>query len=488
MVRLKMMSGSSVITPQMRALKLGALWGAFNRSPLSFRLLCVYMLFEYVRPQSVYPVIAGPPYALIAILGAFVAMIAEGRRPQLPAPLAVTIALFSTVAIASSITAAYPSASIAELQLWGNWLLLLLIISGTVTDERRWHLFLVAFLLFSLKMSQHGFLSWVKRGFAFTSWGVTGGPGWFQNSGEFALQMGIFIPLSLSTFFAFRSWFPKWLRISWWFLPVSAVGSIIASSSRGGLLAVIAIAFVAVLRTRHRVRALAALAIGLPALWLVVPNEFKVRFTTAGTDATSQARLRFWRNGMEMANNHPILGVGTGNWTAYYRDHYIVTGDSLNRFDEAGGILVQPAHNSFVEVVSQLGYLGLASYCAVLVAIFVTNYRTRRVLKYAGENGRFLRLTAHSLDDGVIVFCIAGFFMSVATYPFIWVQVAMTAAVHSAALDLVRRRTSAPAHVGTGVVIRGFRRNRHCLHRHLGVGQVSMRTAKSESRVVSDQI
>lgn len=437
-----MATDTSVITPPMRALDWRALLRAFNRSPWSFRLLCLYMLFEYVRPQSLYPIIAGPPYSLICIVGSLVAMLAEGRRPQMPAPLAVTMGLFTAVMLVSSVTAVYPSAAVAELQLYGNWLLLILIISGTVNNERKWFLFMLLFLLFSLKMSQHGFLSWVKRGFAFASWGVTGGPGWFQNSGEFALQMGIFAPLSISAYFALRDSLPRWLRRAWLFLPVSAVGSIIASSSRGGLLAIIIVGFIAVLRSRYRVRALAATVVGLPLLWLVVPPEFKARFTTAGSDATSQARLHFWKNGMQMANSHPALGVGPGNWIPYYRDHYIVPGDTLNRLDQQGQLLVQPAHNSFVEIVSQLGYAGLLSFIAVLVAIFVVNWNTRRLAKSMGAAGRMIQLMANSLDDGVVVFCVAGFFMSVAMYPFIWVQVALTAATHLAARDKRRRAAS----------------------------------------------
>lgn len=437
-----MASDAATITPPMRALHWRTLWRAYARTPWSFRLLCVYMFFEYVRPQSIYTVIAGPPYSLISIVGAFVAMLAEGRRPQLPVPLAISVGVFSAVMVSSALAAVYPAAAVAELQLYGNWLLLILIISGSVTNERKWFLFLVAFLLFSLKMSQHGFLSWVKRGFAFTTWGVTGGPGWFQNSGEFALQMGIFVPLSVSTYFALRESFPRWLRTAWWFLPVSAVGSIIASSSRGGLLAVIVIAFVAVLRTKYRIRALAALIVGLPLMWLIVPEGFRARFDTAGSDVTSQARLRFWKNGMAMASERPALGVGPGNWIPYYREHFLVPGDTLNRFDDQGRLLVQPAHNSFVEIASQLGYTGLLSFLLVLGSVFLVNARTRRIASRIGPPGELLRRTASSLDDGVIVFCVAGFFMSVALYPFIWVQVAMTAAVHTATIELRRRSTA----------------------------------------------
>ena len=36
-------------------LRLRALWSAFTSEGLAFWLLCAYLMFEYVRPQSVYP-------------------------------------------------------------------------------------------------------------------------------------------------------------------------------------------------------------------------------------------------------------------------------------------------------------------------------------------------------------------------------------------------------------------------------------------------
>ena len=39
------------------ALKAKALWQALRKEHISFWLLCLYFFFEYVRPQSLYPVL-----------------------------------------------------------------------------------------------------------------------------------------------------------------------------------------------------------------------------------------------------------------------------------------------------------------------------------------------------------------------------------------------------------------------------------------------
>ncbi|WP_331047720.1 O-antigen ligase family protein [Gemmatimonas sp.] len=381
----------------------------------------------------------------MSLAGAVLAFLMEGRRPALPTPATVALLGFTVVFLMSSLFAERASESVNDIKLFANWLLVIVLITGTVTTERRWFLFLVLFLLFSLKMSQHGFRSWVTRGFAFTGWGVTGGPGWFQNSGEFALQMGIFVPLSTYLYLAIRPQLSRLKRLLMLMLPISGVASIIASSSRGGLLALAAVAIWAALRSRYRFRASFALVVVAPLIWLIVPAEMKARFTTAGTDATSLSRLTYWKYGMEMAKDHPVLGVGVGNWESYYRAHYFVAGDTLNRFDETGKVKIEVAHNSFVEVGSQMGYAGLLAFVSVLISIFIINRRTRVLLERLSDRGRLLSLSARALDDGVVAFCIAGFFMSVALYPFVWFQLAMSAGVHAAARNLVQSARKAQA-------------------------------------------
>lgn len=411
-------------------------------TPRSFKLLCIYVFFEYVRPQSLYPMLDGPPWAMLSLLAAILGFLVEGRRPNLPKLIAVPLVAYIALMLFSSVMAYAPGESIKDLKLVANWVFLIVLTAGLASSERRWFLFLIMYLLFCLKMSQHGFISWALRGFSFTSWGVTGGPNWFQNSGEFALQMSMFVPISVYFILAVRRHLAKWKTLALLFLPISAVGSIVASSSRGGLVALVVVAFIAAIRSRYRARAIVALCVGLPLLWLTVPDEFKARFDTAGTDATSVLRMRYWKRGMELAGKHPVLGVGPGSWVPYYRDHFIVPGDTLNRYDGRGQVVVQPAHNSFVEVASQLGYVGLGLYLTLIASCLMVSHQTRKSAKRLGDRGQFIMLCTRGLDDGVIAFCIAGFFMSVAYFPFIWMQMALICGLHAAARNALREQAS----------------------------------------------
>ncbi len=77
-----------------------------------------------------------------------------------------------------------------------GWYVIYFLVINIVTTEARFLLFLAVFLLCSFKLSLFGAKTWTLRGFAFTKWGLQGPPGYFENSGEFAIQMLMFSPLA----------------------------------------------------------------------------------------------------------------------------------------------------------------------------------------------------------------------------------------------------------------------------------------------------
>ncbi len=85
--------------------------------------------------------------------------------------------------VASILGAQDPSIGWDKFSVYVNWVLAYILIASSATTEKRFFLFLFLFLLASFKMGQHGVQSWVAFGFGFSSWGATGAPGWFENSG-----------------------------------------------------------------------------------------------------------------------------------------------------------------------------------------------------------------------------------------------------------------------------------------------------------------
>ncbi len=424
---------SGTIPEAMASLRFSAIWSGFWAEPWSFKWTCLYVFFEYVRPQQIYESLQGPPYALFCIGVAALSFVVEGLRFRSKSMLNWLMLAFTLVVVLSSTFASYPEISFSKLNNYVNWIIAFILIANSASTERRWFLFILLFMLWNTKMSQHGF-----RSFLVGSWGNGGAPGWFRNSGEFALEMCLFIPLAFHFMVGLAPRLSRTQLVLLAFLPVSAVLSVVASGSRGGQLALACVGLWMLMRSRTKVRGLLVLAVVTPLIWLAIPASQKERFNDIGTDNTSLARIAYWKAGREMAKNHPFLGVGYENWVPYYKSNYAAKSGLVERLNIRGEPVVEVSHNSFIEVMSQLGYTGLALFCALLGAIWYVNGRTRRVLKQLGERGRFMQHMSLGLDAGVVGFAVAGFFMAVAFYPFLWFQLAMTAGLHAAALGLVQ--------------------------------------------------
>lgn len=403
----------------LRALKPGAIWGFLRRQPPSYWLVMIYLFFEYVRPQVIYESISGPPYVqIVMILGLF-AFLLERRRLRLGIPEAL-LAVFSAVVLASAVGAYYPADAYDRLSLYFTWVVIYVLIANAVDTEDRFLLFIFTFILYSLKMSLFGTRSWAAAGFVFREWGATGAPGFFRNSGEFGIQMCIFLPIIVAFIQALGPGWPKWKRVVAWTAAGTAVTGIIASSSRGAFVGLAAVGFWMLIKSGRKIRTLVAVVIISGIAYAITPEEQKRRLSEMGEDPTSISRTTFWKNGIEMMQDNPILGIGYYNWPRYHSAYY--------------GTPAYP-HNIFVQAGAELGVVGLLAFVALLVATFVINRHTRQLAKRRGADGRFTFLMAHGLDGGMVGFVASGFFVTVLYYPFFWIGLAMTIALHTAALN-----------------------------------------------------
>ena len=419
------------------ALKPGAIWGVLKRQAPSFWLVCTYLFFEYVRPQQIYERIEGPPYARIVVILAFVAFVLERRTVRFRAP-ELLLTVFTLVVLASSFTAYQPVVSYEKLWLYLSWVLIYLLIANLVDTEERFFVFMLSFLLYSFKMSQFGTRSWAAEGFVFRKWGTTGAPGFFQNSGDFGVQMCVFLPLIVAFILALRNYWPRWMQWIAWAMAGTAVIGLVASSSRGALVGLTAVVLWALFKSKKKIRSLLAAVVLAALVYSIIPPESKLRFEQVGEDPTSVARITMWKHALDMMSDYPALGIGFNNWITYHDTYY--GGDGTM------------THNIFMEAGSELGYTGLAAFLALIGCTFVTNSRTRKFASTMGDRGRFMFFMAHGLDVALVGFMASGFFTTVLYYPFFWINFAMTIALHNAVLHAVRRESPPPSwrEVGRG--------------------------------------
>jgi O-antigen ligase len=146
-------------------------------------------------------------------------------------------------------------------------------------------------------------------------------------------------------------------------LPVFAV-TIIATGSRGPLLALIAglvVLFVLVLRQGRGLRPIALFLCGLVASVVVVPRVLSTPgaidralsiFTDKGTGLSSNGRDALWSQATGLIEAHPLLGIGTGGFAQL---------EPIEKYP----------HNIVLEVGAELGMVGLVLLVAIIVSALV---------------------------------------------------------------------------------------------------------------------
>lgn len=395
------------------------IWIALKAEPACFWLLCAYIFFEYVRPQSAYPVLDFLPWGKFLLIGALISCLATSESKTIKNPMTFTSIGFFISALLSSLFAVYPDISFDRFLVFVNWLILYFLFIWIVTTKFRFFIVVLLFLLTSFKMSQHGAISWVRRGMSFQGWGISGGAGYFGNAADLGVQMLIFIPLAIAFILGCRQYWGRYKKWAFYLFPLTGVMTVMATGERGTMLGLAAMGLVVVLVGKQKFRKLLLIGIAAFAIFHVMPNEYKARFETAGKDGTSQARLKYWRRGWEIYQNHPVLGIGYNNWIRYYSENY--PGESLRPDHQ------EVAHSTPVTVLAEMGTLGFVFFYGMAMATIITNIKTMRAVKDQQE--KLWYFLAFGLNVGLIGFLIASSFVTEHEFPFLFVQASLSAAL-----------------------------------------------------------
>ena len=406
------------------AMKASALWIALKQEPASLWLLCIYFLFEYVRPQSLYPVIDILPWAQIFLLSTLLFSITDKTVIWVSNVENKLFVLFCFIVILSGMFAFNSSLSLDYWEVMGGWIIVYFLVISIVNTEQRMLLFILAYCLFNLKMAQHGAISWAQRGFSFASFGLIGSPGWFRNSGEYAIQMLIFGPIAVALVISLKEY---WGRYKKWILyACAATGymAVIGASSRGAQIALAVTGLWFLLKQRNGFKGIVALCLIAAALYYILPEEQMQRFREMGDDGSSLQRLEYWNYALNnVIPNYPVLGIGYNNWLAYV---WFKVPEGMGPAQT-----IQAVHNIFLQAASELGITGLIVFLLLVIFAFINNARTRALMK-SSESSLIYNLS-YALDAGLIGYLVAGSFVTVLYYPFFWIQIAMIVMLNNVA-------------------------------------------------------
>ena len=396
-------------------LKLKNIWTFLKGEHFSFIMICCYLFFEYARPQAIFPVIDFLPWAQLFLIGSLAGAVVDRSVKWVSSPINIFLILFAIIIFIASLNAIYPKISEERYIDFYSWFVVYFLIINIVNTKQRFYVFLLIFMLCAAKISISLSQTWAFRGFSFTAWGLKGPRGYFQNSGELSILMLTLFPVAYHLYQLLKdkvSRVEKYILILFWVTPILVV---LGASSRGSQLA-LAIQLMIIFRKYiFRIKPLIMVVSLCVLLYHLLPEEQKQRFEEAGTDKTSQQRLLYFQNGWEMMQKYPMLGVGYFNFPKYFEDYY--PEDML--YEKA-----ELPHNIFIQVGTDTGFTGLAIFMFLLLLPFWLSRRK----KIDPEKDPFMSASITGVLQGIIGFIIAGQFVTVTYYPFLWVGLAFVVA------------------------------------------------------------
>lgn len=391
--------------------KIKNMWAYFKGQHFSFWMICCYLFFEFVRPQAILPAIDVLPWAQLFLMGSLLGVLVDPTVKNVSSAANLYIVIFSILISISVFTAYNTDIAKSKFMDFFSWVIIYFLITKIVNTKERFYIFLLIFLFAAGKIAVGTAKSWAFRGFGFTSWGLMGPKGFFQNSGELSILMVMLFPLAFYLYQHLKAKAVLWERLILLALWICPILTVLGASSRGSQLALAVVMAIMFRKSIFKIKPLIGVIILVVGLVYLLPDEQKERLSSSGDDKTSQQRLLYWENGWEMMKDHPFAGVGFFNFIPYFNRYY--PGDAL--FGSA-----ELPHNIFVQVGTDAGFPALIVF---LLIIFYCLFATYRVSKnYPDSN--IAKPIAAGLGLGVFGFALAGQFVTVAYYPFIWIHLA----------------------------------------------------------------
>jgi len=210
-------------------------------------------------------------------------------------------------------------------------------------------------------------------------------------------------------------------RLLRWGCAISLLLMLVAftlASSRGGLIGLcVTIGYMIVTSSHSRKKAILIAVLVMP-MFLFSPASplARILHPDFGDDLGAQVRRDFWRLGFDMIRNHPVTGIGLGNFTA---QSFSTTPGA----EDKHGL----ACNTFLELTAELGFPGLLAYCGIVAGALYSSGRLRR--EGQRRKDMLLQHTGQALQAGLLGFSAAAIFVSAQYQKPFWVMVALTATV-----------------------------------------------------------
>jgi len=403
--------------------------------------LVTLLAYYFMQPGVLLPMLTafhGFRWLILVVLGAWLLRQTYGNpRPLTRHRVNLAMFLFLGSMVVSIPLAVWPGKAFSSTLDFSKMVVLYLLVVNLIDSRRRLRIALTTIILclglvagiqslghmgiYSGSYVRVSTINDLQLGTVYTrSGGVA--EGFLGHPDDFAVALLFAIPLSWAALISARQ---KAGRAFFAALTALLTYSVILTGSRGGAVGLLCILAFAWLSSRAKLR-LAVLGLcGLAVLWYASPDSFQMRMSGLTTgeyrvDSGVTARFHAWAMAKQMFLEHPLTGVGAGNYNAARWTSYRDPGEKA----------ILTTHSIYYMAAAELGILGLLALGYLIASTFLANRRTRAGLRHrAGDDQPSLIRLSYALDATLVGYLVSGAFITVLTYPYLYLIAGLSVAL-----------------------------------------------------------
>ena len=146
---------------------------------------------------------------------------------------------------------------------------------------------------------------------------------------------------------------------------------------------------------------------------------------TAGEDNSFRQRKRLMTTAWDMFADHPLLGVGAGNYSEHFDEYSGRLGTTLRSYENFGR--QRYPHNLYLQVLAETGLAGLTAFVAIIATALMGLWTAYRSCNDAGAGHTTPDLIA-SIGLALTAYLTTSLFLHGHYIQYLWLWVALAAA------------------------------------------------------------
>jgi len=392
----------------------------------------LYFLFLFLVPFQEHPILGAQlfhvgsfpmtPIKVVGILLVAAALLLPRPRDAAPRPSAGILLLFAAFALFQVLgttlsSLSFPSNDASTLL---SFAILMFATNMLISTQHRLQMTIRVIVLVETFAS-----TWMYKQYYIYHWPRPLGPSADPNYEALSLVVTVPLAIWLARYEVRDLW--KWVgRIC---SPILAF-AVFVSQSRGGVLALVVMAALAWVNSRHKIRLMVGVAAAAALMLAIGPGQMIKRLqqiqvqgtAETGAEVSTRARVELAKAGINMMEAHPVFGIGLGQFKAV-EFHY---NPVLTDLEPDPHI----AHNTYIQLGAEGGIPTLALYLAILMVTLAT---CRRARKEPGMPVDIASL-ALSFQIGLIGIMVAEFFLSAQYVKEVWVLISLAPNLYAISL------------------------------------------------------